>query len=65
MADPGNRLALFLPGLSHLLPGNYELSLKDFSRCIQCGQEAAPGRFALAKEMGIDVARVSCCHVRI
>jgi len=45
LADPNNWHALFMRGLSHLQLGNYELSLDDFSRCIQHGQEAALSRY--------------------
>lgn len=45
MADPENWHALFMRGLSHLQLGNYDLSLKDFSRCIEYGQEMAMSRY--------------------
>ena len=45
MADSENWHALFMRGLSHLQLGNYDLSLKDFSRCIEYGQEMAMSRY--------------------
>ncbi len=45
MADPTNWHALFMRGLSHLQLGNYDLSFKDFSRCIEHGQEEAMSRY--------------------
>jgi tetratricopeptide (TPR) repeat protein len=45
LANPNNWHALFMRGLSHLQLGNYELSLDDFSSCIQYGQEAALSRY--------------------